>query len=281
MCHAAEPHRAAATGPYQRSHAARRCGHETLADAGDPDFLARRRRRRGREQVTGEAVGLRAAFLGGALDRGPPRRRQHGGHGEDGEQHERGMNRGQQHDRDAEAQDPPARGEQRHVHVVEHEHLVAEHGEPIEIVGALVVRDGRDRRLEPGDVRFERDRHLVAEAPLHAGADRAEEPGRGGGHAESDGAAAHQTGPVLEHALAEQHQPQREQRIGQRRELRQRERGDHQPRLVPVAELAQPPHRRQRGRQVVGGAIRRGRHNASLSSSSTSVKRCACRSNIV
>ena len=55
-----------------------------------------------------------------------------------------------------------------------------------------------------------------------------------------------------EHAVAEQLEPEREQRVGQRREQRERERREQQARLVAVAELAQPPHRRQRGRQVVG-----------------------------
>ena len=239
------------TGAYPRSHASRRCADQAVADAGDAHFLARRRRRRDREEVAGQAVGLRGALLGGALDGGPPRRREHGRQREDGEQHERRMDRRQQRDRHAEPQDPAAGREQRHVHVIEHEHLIAQHREPIEVVGALVVRDGRDRRLQPGDVRFERDRHLVAEAPLHARADRAQEPRRRGRHAEADGRRAHEAGPLLEHALAEQHQPQREQRIGQRGELRQHERGEHQPRLVAVAELAQPPHRRQRRRQRV------------------------------
>ena len=47
-------------------------------------------------------------------------------------------------DRDAEAQDPAAGGEERHVHVVEHEDLVAQHGEPVEVLGPLLVGDGRD-----------------------------------------------------------------------------------------------------------------------------------------
>ena len=75
---------------------------------------------------------------------------------------------------------------------------------------------------------------------------------------------------LIEHALAEQHQPQREQRIGQRRHQRQHERHEHQPRLVTIAELAQPPHRRQRRRQRLDGAtptadrLRRGRHRPLL-----------------
>ncbi len=95
-----------------------------------------------------------------------------------------------------EPQHPARRREQRHVHVIEHEHLVAQHREAIEIVGALVVRDGRDRGLEPGDVRFERDGDLVAEAPLHAGADRPEEPGRRHRHAQAERRRAHQPRPA-------------------------------------------------------------------------------------
>ena len=191
------------------------------------------------------------ALLSRALDRGPPCRREHGRQCEHGEQHEGGMDRRQQGHRHAEAQDPPAGGEQRHVHVVEHEHLVAQHREPIEVLGAFVMRDGRDRRLEAGDVGLERDRDLVAEAALHPGADRAEKPRRCSRYAEADGRRADQAGSVLEHTFTKQHEPQREQRIGQRRQLRQHERREHQARLMAVAELAQPPHRRERRRQVV------------------------------
>ena len=171
--------------------------------------------------------------------------------------------------------------------MIEHEHLIAQHRQPVEVLRALVVRDGRDRRLEPGDVRFERDRDLVAEAPLHARADRAQEPRRRGRHAEADGRRAHEAGPVLEHALAEQHEPEREQRVGQRREQRQHERGEHQPRLVAVAELAQPPHRRQRGRQrldrLPSGARPRSGEDVIRRPFLVlaALKRCACRSNIV
>src|SRR3977135_2650059 len=79
--------------------------------------------------------------------------------------------------------------------------------------GTLVVRDGGPRRLEPGDVRLEGNRDLVTEAPLHSCAHRAEEPGGGGGYAETDGRRAPQTGPVVQHALTEEHQPEREERI--------------------------------------------------------------------
>ena len=183
----AEPHRAAATGPYQRSHASRRPVDEPLADAGDAHFLARRRRRRDREQMTARAA-LDCAPRSCAARSTAGRHVdvQHRRHREHREQRQRRMNRHQQRDRDAEPQDPPARREQRHVHVIEHEDLVAQHRQAIEIVRTLVVRDRRDRRLQPRDVRFERDRHLVAEAALHARADDAQEPGRGRRHAEPE-----------------------------------------------------------------------------------------------
>ena len=74
----------------------------------------------------------------------------------------------QQRDRDAEPENPAARREQRHVHVIEDEDLVAQHRQAIEIVGPLVMRDARDRRLQLRDVGLERNRHLVAEAALNA-----------------------------------------------------------------------------------------------------------------
>jgi hypothetical protein len=133
--------------------------------------------------------------------------------------------------------------------MVEHEHLISQHGEPIEIVGTFVMGNGRDRGLQAGDVRFEGNRHLVAKAPLHPGADRSQEPRGRCRQAETDGRQAHEAGLVLEHALPEEHEPERDQRVGQRRKLRQHERGDHQPWFVLIPEPAQPPHRRQRGRQ--------------------------------
>ena len=180
------------------------------------------------------------------------------------------MDRGEQCHCHAEAEDPPARGEQRHIHVIEHEHLIAQHRQAVEVLGTLVMGDAGDRRLQARDVRFERDRDPVAEAPLHSGAHRAEEPRRRGRCAEPDGRGANEARPVLEHALAEQHEPPREQRIGQRRQLRQHECREHQPWLVPVAEPAQPPHRGERRRQIAdavrrpGGSLRRGRHRPFL-----------------
>ena len=142
-------------------------------------------------------------------------------------------------------------------------------GEPIEVIRSLVVGDGRHRCLQTGHVRFERDRHLVAEAALYPRADRAQEPRGGGRHAEANGRDPRQPGRALDDGLAEQHEPEREQRIRQGREQRQDEAAAHQARLVPIAERAQPPHGRQRRRQRVepggdGAAVRRGRHRPAL-----------------
>ena len=51
--------------------------------------------------------------------------------------------------------------------------------EPVEILGPLVVLDGRDRRLQRRDVGFERDRDLVAESPLRPVEHDSQEPRRG------------------------------------------------------------------------------------------------------
>ena len=159
------------------------------------------------------------------------------------------MNGRQQRHGHAQAQDPPQGGKQRHVHVVEHEHLVAQHGQAVEILGTLVVGHGLYCGLQPGHMRLKRDGHFVAEATLHPGADGAQKPGRSGGDAEADGRDLDPCGAVLEYAFAQQPQPQREQSIGQRGELRQGKGHDHQAGLMPIAQLAQPPHGLERRRQ--------------------------------
>ncbi len=233
--------------------------NEEFSDAGNPNFLPRRRGGGDGEKVTRQPTGLCPTLLCGSLDLGPPRRRQHGRDREHHEQDERRVNRGQQRHRHAQPQNPPERGKQGHVHVVEHKHLIAEHGEPIEILRAFLMRDGRDRSLQLCDMRLESDGHLVAEAALHACADRAEKPRCGGRHAKANRRTFHNAGSVLQNAFAEQHQPQGKERIGQRRELRQHERHDHQARLMAIPQLAQPPHRRQCGRQRVNRSRRPGR----------------------
>ena len=135
--------------------------------------------------------------------------------------------------------------------MIQDENLVAQHGEAVQIVGALMMGDGDQRCLKAGYVRFERDGDLVTEAPLDSGAHRSEKPRRRGRQAEAGSRGAYQAGLMAEDSFPEQLEPQRQQRIGEHRQLRQHERGQHQPGLVAVAELAQAPHRGERRRQVV------------------------------
>jgi hypothetical protein len=141
VCHAALAQRAVPAGGTTRSHAARRVGTSRLLDARDPHLLARRRRGRGIEQVARQAVGG-AAPPRRALHAGPPGRGEHRGQREQASSStSAGCTRHQQREVTAEPQDPAGGGEQRHVHVVEHEHLVAQHREPVEVLGPLVVLD--------------------------------------------------------------------------------------------------------------------------------------------
>ena len=229
---------------------------EALADPGHADLLARRRGRGRQEEVPSQPARRRPALLDGALDPRPPGRGEDRRQREDGEDDERRVDRHQQHDRDAQPQDPAAGGEERHVHVVEHEHLVAQDREPVEVLGTLLVGDRRDLRLQPRHVRLERDRDPVAEAALHARADRAQEPGGRRRRAEAEGAGDQQAAVAPEDALPQELQPQGQEGVRQGGELRQRERRQHHPRLVAVAELQHPPHRGEGGRQ----AVRRGGH---------------------
>jgi hypothetical protein len=212
--------------------------NQALANAGDAHLLTRRRCGGDGEQVSRQPVTLRSFLLGGALDRWPPARRQHCGNGEHGQKQERGMNRRQQRHGYAQAQDPPQGGKQRHVHVVQDEYLVAQHRQAVEIFRTLVVRDRFHRCLQPGHMGFKRDGHLVAEAALHPGAEGAQKPGCRGGDTEADGRDLDPGDAVLEHAFTQQPQPQGEQGIGQRGQLRQDEGRDHQAGLMAIAQLA-------------------------------------------
>jgi hypothetical protein len=64
--------------------------------------------------------------------------------------------------------------------MVEREHLIAQYRQPVEVLGALVVLDRRDRRLQRRNVRFQRDRDLVAETALGPMEEHPQEPRRGG-----------------------------------------------------------------------------------------------------
>ena len=122
---------------------------------------------------------------------------------------------------------------------------------PVEILGPLVVLDGRDRCLQRRDVGFERDGDLVAESTLrpvehdfrnHVAVADAAEPERGDHDA---------TAIVLIEAVGEELEPQRDQRVGQRHHDRHRERQEQAARLGAVAELTVRHSELQRRRQVV------------------------------
>ena len=133
------------------------------------------------------------------------------------------MDRHEQCDRDAEPQDPTARREQRHVHVVEHEDLVAQYRKPIEVLGPLVMLDGCDGGLEPGYMGLEGDGHPLAEAALRAVADDVQEPARRSRSTQPDGRHHDESSVCLEHAVCKELEPQRQQRVRQCGEERQAE----------------------------------------------------------
>ena len=115
-----------------------------------------------------------------------------------------------------------------------------------------------DRRLQLGHVRLEGDGDLVPEAALQARRHGAQEPGGHRRDGQADGGEPHAVGVALDHAVAEQGEPQREERVGQRGEQRGHEREAHEHRLVLVAELAHAPHRRDGRREVVVAGQRSG-----------------------
>ena len=116
-----------------------------------------------RSQVTRKPIALRPTLLRRPLDFRPPRRRQYGRNREYRQQDERRVDRHQQRHGHPQPQDPANRGKQRHVHVVKHEYLIAEHRQPVKILRALLMRDHRDRCLQSCDMRLERDRNSVTE----------------------------------------------------------------------------------------------------------------------
>ncbi len=113
------------------------------------------------------------------------------------------MDRREQDNGDTEPEDPARGREHRHVHVVEHEDLIAQHREAVEVFGPLMMSDRDNRCLQPRHVRLERDGDLVPEAALDARRHRAEKPrGRGRG-SQTDRRGAHEAAVALEHAFAQ------------------------------------------------------------------------------
>ena len=144
VCHAARAQRARAPGAYQRSHAARRSRDQRRPDAGDAHLLAGRRG--GRRARTGGGPGGCAGAARSSAARSTPGRQVDVKHGRQRE-HASSTSTGWI-DTSSTTVTPsrriqPQRREQRHVHVVEHEDLVAQHRQPVEIVGPLLVLDRR------------------------------------------------------------------------------------------------------------------------------------------
>ena len=217
--------------------------HETFADTGDADFLRGRRGGRRGEEMPRESVERSRALLSRAFDARSPGGREHRRQREEGEEGECRMHGDEEHDRDTEAEDPPRHREHRHVHVIQHEHLIAQHRNPIEILGNLLVGDARDARLQPRHVRLERDGDLVTKAALDAGAHRAQEPGAGRRQAERDRRKAQSCRVGGDDSVRHQLEPEREQSVRKGSEERKKERPQHQARLVPEAQPAESPHR--------------------------------------
>ncbi len=77
---------------------------------------------------------------------------------------------GRQHaHHDQQAEGDAERAEQRQEDVVEGEDLVAQHGQPVEHLGSLVLLDADGRGLQPGDVGLEADGEALAEPLRGAG----------------------------------------------------------------------------------------------------------------
>ena len=78
------------------------------------------------------------------------------------------MDRREQHERDRESQRPTERREDRGEQVVERKHVLAQDVQAVEVGRPLVMFDRRDRSEQTRDVCFERDRHVIAKAPVDA-----------------------------------------------------------------------------------------------------------------
>ena len=177
-----------------------------------------------------------------------------------------------------EPEDPAHGREERQEEMVEREHLVAQHGQPVEELGSLVVLDRRHRRLQLGDVGLECDADPVAEAALKAVEQHAQVPGAGRGDGQAGGG-DEDAGPIAVGDAVGQHpQPERQEHVRQRGDHGHREGGHEELRLGPVAQLHRAP---QRGQARAAGRQASVSWTTSSPCSSTSTKREAWRSNMV
>ena len=218
--------------------------------AGGTHLLAGRRRGSDGVQVARQPDVRHGGFLDPALDCGPPRGRHEGGERERQQQQQGRVDRRQQDGGDGQAEHPAQRGEQRHEHVVQREDLLAQHRQPVEELGPLVVLDSGHRGLQARHMGLERDRDAVTEPALHSLRQHREVPDEGGRDGETDGGGDDRRPVVLVDTIDDQRQPEREQRIGQHHQQAETERQREQPGFGAVAETECAPQRLEGRRQV-------------------------------
>ena len=131
------------------------------------------------------------------------------------------MNRSQQQNGHHQSEYQAHGRKQRHEQVVEREHLIAQHRQPVEVLGSFVVFDRGYRSLKTGNVRLQSDGDLVAEAPLDAAADHPQVPGERGRHPKTDGGNDNRRATGALHTVDDQLQPERQQGVGDHHQQRQ------------------------------------------------------------
>ena len=125
------------------------------------------------------------------------------------------MDRGQQHSVTTSANHQPTIEKSDEEQVIEREHLIAQHGQAVEVLGSFVVLDRADVGLERGDVGFEGDPTLSRNRRSTRSKHDAEEPHRG---PERRAQPHHAPWCVcLEHTVGRTAQPQGDQASGRRR----------------------------------------------------------------
>ncbi len=226
-----------------------------------------------------------ACFLHATLGAGSARRDDHARHGEHDQAREGRVDGHEQPDGDHEAGDRSDLTHERAVEVVQQEDLIAQELEAIQVRGTLVVLDARGRRLQPRHVCFELDRGPVAEARLHARAERAHEPAANRRGREAGTRPRDERRLPRDDAVGEVFEPERAERVGQCGARDQHEGQDQQSRLGTIGEPERAHQRAPCGREVRVVHADAQDHSAasrrSSAASCSSSKRDACRSNIV
>ena len=195
-------------------------GDQAIADPGYPHLLAGSGCGGRDEQVSRQPGGRRPRSSAARSTPGARLRRALSAM-RDCQKRQRRVNGHEQRQRDSEPQDPAACREKRHVHVVEDKHLIAEHGEPVQVFRALVVLDRRNGRLKLGHVRLEGDRQAVTKPALGAIAHDPQKPGQGRGCSEAQCRGHGEATVVCQRGVGQGLEPERKQGVGQGREQRE------------------------------------------------------------